>query len=116
MTTKQMATQVRLEHWAKVLRERKSSGLSIRRWCRENGVNEKTYYYWQRKLRESVCENLNGEVPEPLLPATFAQVRMPESETFGAKMVIRLNGAEVEIHGDMPADTVDAALNALLGR
>jgi len=44
--------EFRLNHWAGVLRERKESGLSIRRWCRENGVQEKTYYYWQRKLRE----------------------------------------------------------------
>ena len=116
MTTKQMATQVRLEHWGKVLRERKSSGLSIRRWCRENGINEKTYYYWQRKLRESVCESLEDQGPEPLLPATFAQVQMPKSEVVGGKIVIHLNGTEVEIYGDMPVDTVNAVLSALLGQ
>ena len=56
MDTKEMTHQFRLSHWAGIMRERKESGLSIRTWCRENGVGEKTYYYWQRRLRESACE------------------------------------------------------------
>ena len=58
MDTREVATALRLNQWAGVMRERKESGLSIRRWCAENAVNEKTYYYWQRKLREVSCREL----------------------------------------------------------
>lgn len=103
MDTRQMAHEMRLEHWEKVLRERKASGPSIRRWCRDNGVGEKTYYYWQRKLRERVCDQLAFSQEESQTPAIFTQVRLPASPgpACGGKLIIRLNGAEVEIHATL---------------
>jgi putative transposase len=75
MTSKQMARQVRLSQWAGIIRERIESGKSIRKWCEEHGVQEKTYYYWQRKLREAACEMIEQrKAPDmlskgkPLLP------------------------------------------------
>ena len=116
MDTKQIAHEVRLRQWANVLRERKDSGLSIRRWCRENSVGEKTYYYWQRKLRESVCAKVAGIPEPPQVPATFAQIQMPAQKASDGKLIIRIGGAEVEIQGDMPAATIEAVLGALAGR
>ena len=58
MNTRKVATEFRLAHWAQVMNERKQSGLSIRAFCKRSGINEKTYYYWQRKLREAVCAEL----------------------------------------------------------
>lgn len=118
MDTRQIAHEMRLERWEKVLRERKASGLSIRRWCRDNGVNEKTYYYWQRKLREKVCGQLVVGREEPQTPAIFTQVRLPASPgpASDGKLVIRLNGAEVEIHGEVPSATVETVIRALADR
>lgn len=36
----------RLSEWTQRIAERKSSGISVKNWCRENGVSEKTYYDW----------------------------------------------------------------------
>lgn len=116
MTTKQVTHEVRLQQWANVLRERKSSGSSVRRWCRENDINEKTYYYWQRKLRESVCENLGTTSEQPLVPAAFAQVRLPTQAREAGRLILRLNDAEVEIFGDMPASAIEAVIHALADR
>lgn len=118
MDTRQIAHEMRLEHWEKVLRERKASGQSIRRWCRDNGVCEKTYYYWQGKLREKVCGQLVAGQEEPQVPATFAQLQLPAvpAAATDGKLIIRLNGAEVEIYGDMPVATVEAVIRALSGR
>lgn len=38
-------------YWRGQLERQSTSGLSIRRWCRENGVSEPTYYVWRRKLQ-----------------------------------------------------------------
>jgi transposase-like protein len=38
-------------YWRGQLERQSASGLSIRRWCHENGVSEPTYYVWRRKLQ-----------------------------------------------------------------
>ena len=40
----------RVELWAERIAECRSSGMSVRAWCREKEISEKTYYYWQRRL------------------------------------------------------------------
>ena len=61
MGTKEMTRQVRISHWIGVIREQHASGQTKRSWCRENGIGEKTYYYWQRKIREAACEQMEGK-------------------------------------------------------
>ena len=77
MDTRKIASELRLSQWAGILRERKESGLSVQRWCLENDVQEKTYYYWQRKLRENVCDKLTQETGTAMTPA-FAQINLPK--------------------------------------
>ena len=54
--TRRKAEGYRLEHWAKVMQERRSSGLSIKAYCRQMGISGNTYYYWQRRLRSLAYE------------------------------------------------------------
>ena len=72
MNTREVATALRVNQWAGVMRERKESGLSIRRWCAEKAMNEKTFYYWQRKLREATCQKLLPHQKEELVPNGWA--------------------------------------------
>jgi len=58
MNTREIAKELRLSHWAGLMRERKQSGLSISAFCKQIGISYKTYYYWQRKLREAACQEL----------------------------------------------------------
>ena len=39
-------------YWRGQFARQSASGLSIRSWCRENGVSEPTYYVWRRELRK----------------------------------------------------------------
>ena len=67
MNTRKVAEEYRLAHWAQILKERHESGLSNRAFCEQTGIKEKTYYYWQRKLRETIClELLTGSQNDPL--------------------------------------------------
>ena len=38
-------------YWRGQFERQSTSGLSIRRWCRESGVSEPTFYVWRRKLQ-----------------------------------------------------------------
>lgn len=42
-----------LQEWEIKIGDCRGSGKSVSTWCRENGINVKTYYYWERKY---LCE------------------------------------------------------------
>ena len=55
--------QVRNAELTEKIRQCKTSGLTVAKWCRENCINSKTYYYHLRKLRKEICE----QIPEPVM-------------------------------------------------
>ena len=78
MEIKQMAREVRLRYWAEVMRERHDSGKNIRSWCLENGITEKTYYYWQRKLKEAASEQFKEFKTSQQNTYSFTEIKLPE--------------------------------------
>ena len=42
--------QEKLAQWAQVVSQCRDSGLLVRQWCQEYGVNVSSYYKWQRKV------------------------------------------------------------------
>ena len=55
--------QVQKAEWTERIRKCSESGLTVSEWCRENGINLKTYYYHLRKLRKEICE----QIPVPVM-------------------------------------------------
>ena len=55
--------QVIETEWAERIRQCRESGLTVSEWCKENGINLKTYYYHLRKLRKEICE----QIPVPVM-------------------------------------------------
>ena len=51
-------TEVREQNWETMMFECQQSGLSVKEWCRQNGINPSTYYTRLRKLREKVCREI----------------------------------------------------------
>ena len=81
MDTRKIATEIRMRQWSEAMRVRKASGMTVRSWCQENGCKEKTYYYWQRKLREAACEHLEAAAQseeKSLAVPGFAKVAIEE--------------------------------------
>ena len=125
MNTKEMTRQVRLAHWINVLRERNESGKSIRAWCQENEINQKTYHYWQRKLRETACEQVNelqGTRQTGLVPLGFAQValrekqdELPELQSTG-QIIIEKSGLRIAADSAYPTDTLKLLFRELIRR
>lgn len=117
MDTRQVAHEVRRQQWALVLQERRESGLSIGEFCRDRGIKEKTFYYWQRRLREAVCEELSIRKETSMSPApSFAEVRMPVGQGVREMIRVHLGDAEVEICGDVAPAAIEAVLRTLGGR
>lgn len=47
---------VRKSQWAEIIKACQRSGMTVKAWCLENGINIKSYYYRLRKLREELCD------------------------------------------------------------
>jgi len=53
---------VRLQQWSEEIAACNQSGMKKGEWCRENGINLKTFYYHQRICRLSDFFPFRGEV------------------------------------------------------
>lgn len=115
MDTRAMAREVRLNYWTGILQGRAESGQTVRGYCEANGINEKSYYYWQRRLREAACETLSvqrGEMSR-LPDTTFAEVPLQTARVLNATVVVRMGEVAVEIPSGADPATVEAVLRAV---
>lgn len=56
-----------LAEWAEMVRSCKNSGLTVQTWCREHGLNEKTYYHRQIQVAMRCRERCVGRQSLPKL-------------------------------------------------
>ena len=54
----QITHEVRLAQWAEIIRncQLRPEGQTTQDWLAENGINIKTYYYWQRRVRKELYD------------------------------------------------------------
>ena len=50
MTSAELKHHAKLQEWAARIQDCRSSGLSVRAWCRQERINAATYYRWEREL------------------------------------------------------------------
>ena len=50
-------TDLLMREWAEMVRTCRSSGLTVKEWCLNNGINIKTYYYRLKRERDFICDN-----------------------------------------------------------
>lgn len=93
--------QVRLANWTKIIEQcsNRPAGTTAKQWLRDNGISDKSYYYWLRKIRQEAYASKEMELPvinslqEQQEAVTFAEIPLPErqasiTETFKADAVI----------------------------
>ena len=74
MTSAELKHRVKLQEWAARIQDSRSSGLSVRAWCRQERINATTYYRWERELLA-----LAETEPCSAVPAvTFAELPEPK--------------------------------------
>lgn len=122
MNTREIAKEYRLSHWAQIVKEREESGLSIESFCKNAGIHANSYFYWQRKLRESVCEQLIKKPTETtsLMSSNFVEVKLSEynkmTQSIESKAQIRIEafGLQIATDSDYPADKLATLLRELV--
>ncbi len=105
ITIRGAGKRANLQVWSQRVAECRGSGLPVSRWCRENGINVKTYYNWQKKVFEAMVEEQQGG-------PRFAEVRVQQPES-GIAATVRIGPAAVDVYTGADAETVAAIVKAL---
>ena len=96
----QVRNEYRKQQWVQIIRECQSSGLSNKEYCRQQGISEKSYYYWLRKLRKAAAEGI-------------PQIVEVEPPAEADKVNIRFRGAELTLPAGTDAEAIAAVLRSL---
>ena len=97
----QVRNEYRKQQWAQIIRDSQSSGLSNKEYCRQQGISEKSYYYWPRTLRSAAAEGI------PKI------VEVEASAAEEDKVYIRFRGAELTLPAGTDVEAIAAVLRSL---
>jgi len=113
--TRKIAAEYRLSRWAEVMQRRQVSGRSIKGFCQLEGIHQNTYFYWQRKLRESACKvlpNKNSELmikpqngvanaDKSVVPSGWTQITETAAQiTVESSIVIEICGCRITVSSE----------------
>ena len=96
--------EVKLAQWAEMVRSRNESGLTVTDWCKQNGINIKTYYYRLKRMRQAVCSEIEQHDIVTAIPADA-----PQSEDENIILIV----GDVKI--SLPDNFNENTLSRLLG-
>lgn len=101
--------KVRCKQWTSIIKECLASGMPKTTQCREHGTSDKSFFYWQRILREEAYlttleSTLTPVVKENPAPTTtdFIEIKMTDQASsatspFKPDVVIRRGAVSIEI-------------------
>ena len=122
MNTRAAASAYRLSQWSQAIQEKASTGENINDFCKRVGVSRNTYFYWQRKLRETAIQNLilpasNLESAEKaIVPSGWAVVSEPtmESSSESSTITIEIGKFRVNAGKDASLEQLEKTLRVLM--
>lgn len=118
--------EIRLSNWKTVIEQcsLRPEGQTVKQWLADNGINEKTYYYWQRRVRKEVFGQ--SGLPQPIenpetAPVSFAEIPVipVQAETsletsFQANAVIRTGNTAIGLSNSISDHLLERILGGLL--
>lgn len=113
MTSTELKHQARLQEWAAAIEDCRSSGLSVRQWCRQRGTTPTTYYRWERELL-SIAGSM---APQPEAPAAaFAELPVPKQaccNTAERSATLRVGSVSIDIYPQCGAEQLKTLVEIL---
>ena len=119
MNSVQVQHQILLKQWAGIINDQKESNLSVKAFVAQNSLSEFQFYYWKRKLKDAVLDEVSsGFVEIPVLPvrkdnvpvAKVSQPLLPSSNESVAS--ISIGNSVINIYGNATQDFLKNLLGA----
>ena len=112
MTCAELKHRAKLQEWTARIQDCRSSGLSVRAWCRQEGINAATYYRWERELLTGVRRN--GTPPSTAV--TFAELPAPKQVSRNAaerSATLHIGSASLDIYPECDAEQLRVLVELL---
>ena len=110
MSNEQKTNNDQQQFWQMVLETFKSSELSIRQFCQQEGLTESAFYSWRKKLAAS--DESTDDEQEDCQSQPFIQVSMPDKKPELLELVL-VSGNTLRISSGADNKTLANVLSAL---
>ena len=110
MNTREATQQYRTQLSMKLIQGRKESGLNVSKYCSQQGIRPKQYYYWLHKLRTMACKELEPTAPIVPIPVSILNEDPPVS---GSPLVLHFGPVSLEINDHTSDALLKKALQAV---
>jgi transposase-like protein len=83
-TISEKVVDTRDEYWRERIAAQERSGLSVQQFCREQGLNNPSFYYWRKRLRQQTPVRFalieTGGAPQPAPSEHCLELVLPAGE------------------------------------
>ena len=113
MTSTELKHQARLQEWAAEMQDCRSSGLSVRQWCRQRGTTPTTYYRWERELL-SIAGTTMTQLETPAV--AFAELPVPKQaccNTAERSATLRVGNVSIDVYPQCGAEQMKMLVEIL---
>ena len=78
----QSTHEIRRRNWMNIINQCKNrpADITAKQWLADNGISDKSYYYWLRKIRLEAYEQLNVPAVTQSAEVSFAEIPLPTNE------------------------------------
>ena len=100
----------KLRDWAQMVSACKSSGLTVPKWCNEQGLSVKTYYYRRKQVMRALEQVQPGN---PENPIRFTELIQPRGSFSDPAAVIETGNMRIRITNNATVELLDALIRTL---
>ncbi len=119
MTIYDVQNAQKMPIWKQRIVECRSSGKSVKEWCKEKGLDFTTYYRWERKILTTIipAEDISG-LPVPSLPSvsepanTIVKVEFAPEPEEQDTIQFSVNGFDFCVPSDVSSSFLSRLLEA----
>ena len=116
MGVRELKHTAQLREWSARIAECRSSGMGVKGWCAAQGINTKTYYYWEKQFVTEASQQL--ALPGPVQSATLMRVNPDMLSDTGAESIasgitIRHGESVITLPGGSGVETIANLVKAL---
>ena len=92
-----------VKKWQKIMEMQQASGVNKSAWCREQGINLKTFYYWQKKLGSISTEK----------PQNFVEAVITEPVSASSKIQLYVGNIRIDVFDGVNAELLAKTIRAI---
>ncbi len=106
----------RMQEWSTRIAECRSSGMSVKTWCKAQGISVQTYYRWEKRIVTEVTQQMS--LPAPTQAGLLMRVNpetLPSGETgiTSSGITIRHGESVISLPAGSSAEAVADLVKAL---